>query len=368
MGLPASPQGDKPLAMNITARRVAIATLVALSIVVAALALWKIRALIALLLLGFILAAAMRPGVDWLNKRARVPRGFGVFLHFALLFGVIALVLWLIVPRAITQVQQAIGNVPTSTSALQHAANHSTGIKHDILVGIEKRLKRLPSGTALIHRAVTVTKTAFKVLVGIFFMFAVGAYWIFERDRTIALVQSFIPPKHRRVTRDTWLLIDKKLGAFVRGQLILIVFVAVLLSFAFWLDGEPYYLLLGGFAGIVEIVPVLGPLTAGVLAVAVGFTVDWQTALGAGLAVLILRQLEDYVIVPRVLGHAVGLSPLVVLFSVTAVGLLLGGFYVLLAIPIAAMGATLLDVIVHRVDPAEEEVPTVLFPAKDAEG
>jgi predicted PurR-regulated permease PerM len=149
---------------------------------------------------------------------------------------------------------------------------------------------------------------------------------------------------------------------------ILIVLVAVVLSFAFWLDGEPYYLLLGGFAGIVEIVPVLGPLTAGVLAVAVGFTVDWETALGAGLAVLILRQLEDYVIVPRVLGHAVGLSPLVVLVSVTSVGLLLGGFYVLLAIPIAAVVATLVDVILRDEEPTEQEVPAVLFPAKDAEG
>ncbi|HET8894467.1 MAG TPA: AI-2E family transporter [Gaiellaceae bacterium] len=353
--------------MDTTARRAATATLVALSIIVAALALWKIKAVIALLLLGFILAAAMRPGVDWLQKRARVPRAIGVLIHYVLLFALIGLVLWLLVPRALSQVQQAIGNVPTSTSELKHAASHSTGIKHEILVGIEKRLKSLPAGTALVHRAVTITKTAFEVIVGIFFMFAVGAYWMFERDRTIALVQSLVPPRHRRVTRDTWILIDQKLGAYVRGQALLIVFVAALLSFAFWLDGEPYYLLLGAFAGVVEIVPVLGPLAAGALAVAVGFTVDWQTALGAGIAVLVLRELEDYVVVPRVLGHAVGLSPLIVLVSVTSIGLLLGGFYVLLAIPIAAVIATLVDVIVRNEDPAEQEVPTVLFPAKDAE-
>ena len=353
--------------METTARRAATATLVALSIIVAALALWKIKAVIALLLLGFILAAAMRPGVDWLHKRWRVPRGVGVFVHYIVLFGLIALVLWLVVPRAITQVQQAIGNVPTSSSELKHAANHSTGIKHEILVGIEKRLKRLPAAGSIVHSAVTVTKTAFEVLIGIFFVFAVGAYWIFERDRAIALVQSLVPPRHRRVTHDTWILIDQKLGAFVRGQAILILFVAAVLSFAFWLDGEPYYFLLGGFAGIVEIVPVLGPLAAGALAVGVGFTVDWQTALGAGIAVLVLRELEDYVVVPRVLGHAVGLSPLVVLVSVTSIGILLGGFYVLLAIPIAAVIATLVDVIVRDQDPADQDVPTVLFPASDAE-
>ena len=67
------------------------------------------------------------------------------------------------------------------------------------------------------------------------------------------------------------------------------------------------------------------------------------------------------------LGHAVGLSPLVVLVSVTAIGILFGGFYVLLAIPIAAVLATLLDVVVRDADPAEEDVPPLLFPAKDAE-
>jgi len=354
--------------MEGTARRAATTTVVALSIVVAALALWKIKAVIALVFLGFIIASAMRPGVEGLHRRARVPRSTGVLLHYAALLGVVALALWLIVPRAVSQVDQAIGSVPTSSSQLQHQAQHSHGIEREILLGLQKRLKKLPSAGNLVHSAVSVTKTAFEVLIGVFFMFAVGAYWIFERDRGIALVQSLLPPRHRRVTRDTWLLIDQKLGAFVRGELLLIVFVAVVLSVAFWLDGEPYWLLIGTAAGVFEIVPVIGPLLVGALAIGVGFTVDWQTALGAGIAVVTLRQIEDLFVAPRVLGHAVGLSPLLVLISVTAIGILLGGFYVLLAIPIAAVLATLVDVVLRGADPAEGEIPPLLFPAKDAEG
>jgi predicted PurR-regulated permease PerM len=78
-----------------------------------------------------------------------------------------------------------------------------------------------------------------------------------------------------------------------------------------------------------------------------------------------VREFEDYVVVPRVLGHAVGLSPLVVLTSVTAIGILLGGFYVLLAIPIAAVLATLVDVVVRDVDPADQEVPALIFAGKE---
>jgi predicted PurR-regulated permease PerM len=347
--------------MGATARKAAITTLVAVAIVIAALALWKLRLVIALLFLGFVIASAMRPSVEWLNRRARVPRSVGVVVHYLGFLVAIALFLYLIVPVAITQIDHAIGHVPTSTTALHQAATHSHGIRHEILTALDKRLRQLPSGTGLVHPAITVTRTLFEIVVGILFMFAVGAYWIFERDSTIGLVQSIVPRKHRRVTRDTWVLIDQKLGAFMRGQFLLVVIVATLLSFAFWLDGEPYWLLIGVFAGIVELVPIVGPLAAGAVAIGAGLTVGWTVAIGAAVAVLVLRQLEDYIIAPRVMGHAVGLSPLVVLISVVAVGYLLGAIYVLIAIPIASVAATVIDVVIRDRDPAEEEAPTVLF-------
>jgi len=139
------------------------------------------------------------------------------------------------------------------------------------------------------------------------------------------------------------------------------------LSLAFWAIGEPYFILIGAFAGVVEIVPVIGPISAGALAVGVGATDSWHVAVAAGICVLVVRLFEDYLIVPRVLGDAVGLSPLLVLVSVTAVGILFGGFAVVLAVPLVAVLVTVLDVVVRDVDPAEEDVPTVLFPAKDAE-
>jgi predicted PurR-regulated permease PerM len=353
--------------MQATARKAAVATLVVLGILVLAVALWKLRVLFSLFFLGLVIAAAMRPGIDALRRRG-VPRPAGLAIHYLAFAGVIALLLWLVVPRAVTQVGDAIGNVPTSQTELRQATKHSTGIKHEILAGIQKRLKRLPSAGSAVQASESVGKKAFEALIGIFFTFAVAAYWIFERERAMRVVLSLLPRERRRVVRDTWELIDAKLGAFVRGEFLLIAFVGVVLSLAFWAIGVPFWLLLGVFAGIVEIIPIIGPLIAGAVAIAAGLTVSWQVALAAGLAVLGVRLLEDYVVVPRVLGHAVGLSPLVVLVSVTAIGLLLGGIYVLLAVPIAAVLVTLVDVIVRDKDPAKEEVPTVLFPAQDAEG
>jgi predicted PurR-regulated permease PerM len=296
-------------AMSETAKRALVATAVAVAVVACAVALWKLKVLIALVFLGFVLAAAMRPGIDAL-ARHRVPRAAGLALHYLGLAAVIGLLLWLVVPRAVDQVSAAIGGVPTSQEELAQQTRRSTGIKHEFLQGVQGWLEDLPSAGGVFHGAITVGVKAFEILIGIFF---------------------------------------------------------VVLSLCFWAIGLPFWLLLGIFAGVVEIVPVIGPLVAGAAAVGVGLTESWQLALAAGLVVLGVRLLEDYVVIPRVMGHAVGLSPLLVLVSVTAVGLLFGGFYVLLAIPLVAVLATLVDVLLRDRDPADEEVPAVLF-AKESQG
>ena len=352
--------------MQDTARKALVASLIVVAVVASALALWKLRIVIALLFLAFIIAAAMRPSVEWLARR-RIPVGVGIILHYLVLGAMIAVLLWTIVPRAIDQVDKALGGIPTSSSELQRETSQSTGVKHEILKRVQQGLDELPSGSDLLDPAISLTFKAFEGLVAIFFTLACAAYWIVERDRAETLVMSLLPREKRRVVRDTWNLIDLKLGAYVRGQAVLVLFVASLLSFVFYLIGLPFWLLIGIFAGIVEIVPVIGPIVAGAVAIGVGLTESWQLALAAGLAVLGVRLLEDYIVVPRVLGHAVGLTPLSVLIAVTAMGILFGGFAVLLAIPFAAVLATLIDVIVRHRNPAAEDVPAVLFPARESE-
>jgi predicted PurR-regulated permease PerM len=347
--------------MRQTAQRAFVVAVVIGAVIVGALALWKLKVLIALLFLAFIIAAAMRPGVDAL-QRLRIPRGAGILIHYAALIGLIGLLLWAVVPRAIDQVRAALGE-----ENLQEETESASGWKREVLVGVQERLEDLPSARELVDPAVEVTVIGFEIFIGIFFVLACAGYWIYEREKAIGLVTSLLPRPRRKVVRDTWDLIDAKLGAYVRGQALLITLVATVLSVIFWVIGLPFWLLIGIFAGFVEIVPVIGPLTAGAVAVGVGLTDSVTVAVLAGLAVLVVRLLEDYLVIPKVLGEAVGLSPLLVLVAVTATAILFGEFAVLLAIPLAAVLATLVDVIVLDKDPADEDVPTVLFPAQDAE-
>jgi predicted PurR-regulated permease PerM len=347
-------------------RQAFVICIVVVAVVVSALALWHLRLLVFLFLLGVTWAAAMRPGVERL-ARSGMPRAAAVLFHLVAIAGVLAMILWLAVPQAINQIDDALGDIPTSTSEVRAAANDSTGVKHDVLVALQAELEDLPSGSALFHPAFTVTKKVSEVLFGLLFVLATSIYWIFERDRAERVVLSLVPAERREAVRSTWNLIDLKLGAFVRGQLLMITFVSATLSCAFAIIGLPFWLLLGVFAGVVEIVPVVGPLAAGTLAVGVGLSVDWRHAAYAAIAVWGVRLLQDYLINPRVFGHAVGLSPLLVLITVTSLGLLLGGVYVLLSVPLASIVATVVDVTVLGREPDQETVPRVLFPANDAE-
>ena len=348
------------------ARRAFVVTLVAATTVVAALAIWKLKTLVALLFLGVILAAAMRPGVEALARR-RIPRSVGVLIHYAGVAVVLALVLWFVVPTSLHQVQEAVGNVPTTRGELKTAVRNSTGVKHEILIAVQHRLQGAPTLSGVVHPAIDLTRRGLEVLAGIFFVFAVGAYWIFERERAEGIVVSLVSPSKRRIVRQTWQLVDLRLGAYVRGVILLVCFVSTVLSFCFWLIGLPYWLLVGIFAGIVEIIPIIGPFLAAATAIGIGFTVSLHTAALAAVVVLGLRLLQDYVINPRVLGHAVGITPLTVLVAVSAAGFLFGPAWVPLATPFAALVATLVDVFVRDRDPADEDVPTVLFSAQDVE-
>ena len=350
-----APENPRP---ESTARRALITTLVAVAVIVGVLALWKLKVVVALLFIAVIIAAAMRPGIDSMARR-RIPRSVGVLLHYLVLLGLVAAFLSFVVPHLVTQVQEAV-------NAAQ-SGHHGGGFKGKLLDAIQRRLNNLPSGSKLIHPALSVGETAIKVLVGILFTFAAAAYWIFERDRTVDLVTSFVDRPKRKKVRDTWELIDLKLGAFVRGQILLVAIVGAMVSTAFWIVGEPYWLLLGIAVAILEIVPVVGPLIGIGLAVGAGLTVSWHTAAFAAGALLLIRVAQDYVINPRVMGGVVGLSPLIVLVSVSVVGILFGGFYVLLSVPLASLLVTVFDVAVRGVEPADEDVPTVLFSAKDVE-
>ena len=334
---------------------------VVLAVAAASLALWEGKVVLLLLFFSYTLGAAMRPGVDRL-VRVGVPRALALVGYLILFFAVIGLLFWLIIPVAFDQTQQALTDGPQHDPAAPQGLLQS--VRGQALNSLESKLEEISDP----NTALSTLVGTLSALAGVAFTLAAAAYWVIERDRFVNVVLAVVPHEKRATVRDTWLLIDLKLGAVMRTKLLLVLMTSSILSLAFWVIGLPYFLLVGVFAGIVEILPVIGPLIAGLTAVAAGLTVSWQLGLAAAIVVYGLRIVQDYVINPRLFGRAVHLPPLAVLLSVSAVALLLGPWWVPLAIPLTAVVSTLLDVLVWKGDPAEVDVPTVLTRTDDTVG
>ena len=174
-----------------------VATIVALLVIVVAFALWQLKVVLALILLGFTIAAAMRPGIDRLASW-RIPRPVGLLLHYLALLAAGAVFLSFIVPTLTDQVQAALH------AAQAHHPGSGVGIKARVLDVLSRRLHNLPAAGKLVQPALSAGEQALKVLIGILFTFTVAAYWIFERERTVDLVTSFLPRPRRKTVRDTW--------------------------------------------------------------------------------------------------------------------------------------------------------------------
>lgn len=346
----AEPGGRDPTLSEL-ARLTLLGGLVVLAVAIATLVLWRGRDVLLLLFLAYTFAAAIRPGVELL-ARFRVPRFVAILAHLLVLAGIVALLLWLFVPVALEQTQTALRDAPRggAEEGLFESA------RQQALVALEEKL----AGVARPDAALETLVGTLSVLAGFAFTLAAAVYWVAERDRLVGLVLAVVPHEKRTTVRDAWLLIDLKLGAVMRTKLLLVVMTATILSFAFWVIGLPYFLLVGTFAGLVEVLPVIGPLLAGLAAIGVGYSVSWELALAAGIVVYGLRLVQDYVVNPRLFGRAVHLPPLAVLLAVSALALLLGPLWVPLAVPMTAVLATLLEVLVWKQDPAESPVPTVL--------
>jgi predicted PurR-regulated permease PerM len=338
-------------------RQWAAITLVAGSLVLAAVALWQLRTLLTLLLVAFTLAAGMRAGVEALKQRG-VPVWLGILLHYALLLGLLALLVAFVVPPALSELRAALGGLPPSPSDVHENARHSSGVRRDVLLALEHLLRRAPTRDELLHPAIEAGRRIGAILAGIVFTFAVAAYWIVERERVLGLVATLVPRGKRRTVRDAWLLVESRLGAYLRGVFTMVVLVSTVLSTLYVLLGVPYALLLGPFSGLIEIVPIVGPLLAGGAAIGLAFTISWQLALETAAVFVGFRLIQDYLINPRVIGRAVGLPPLVVLVSASVVGVVLGPAAVALATPLAAISVTVIEVVLglRRPSPAVARV------------
>lgn len=335
------------------------------AVVLAAAFLWlayAVRAVTVPLLAAFLVAYVLDPVVDRFEAR-RVPRTVAIALlltaalllgaGFVLLAGPRLLEDLTLVPGKLAQASERLGPwleqhlniaMPTSTQSL-------TTWLREKLVGFDGDAATLlaPAG-AMVTRFFGGTLSLLQALLGVFLVPVFAFYMLRDFDRIVAAANELVPPHLREGIGRRASEIDRVMGAFIRGQLIVALILATLLSLGLWAAGAPLPLLIGVVAGFANFVPYLGT-TTGVLLASTLILLE-----GMGLQVLlmsygvfvIVQLLEGWVITPKIVGESVGLSPFVVIVAVLVFAQLLGFFGVLIAVPLSAVLKILLGVAIER--------------------
>jgi len=183
-----------------------------------------------------------------------------------------------------------------------------------------------------------------------------AAYWTLDGPRTIRALLLLAPKDQRENIRELIAAMETKVGAYLAGQGILMLVVGLMALVAYWLIGLPYVLVLAFVAGIMEAVPLIGPLLGAIPAALVALSLGPDKLIWVIVATVVIQQLENSVLVPRIMRQAVGVNPFVTLLALFAFSSLLGTAGALMAIPLAAMIQILLNRFVFHRQAAEPEI------------
>lgn len=345
-----------------TPRQAMINTAVVLLVIGVAWLLLQIREILIILILAITFAATIAPIITWLRSRG-LSQGQSIIAIYASVLLVIGGLGYLIVPPLASQGATFLDDIPEILQNLEDQARQSdsrflrtSGARAIDQVGRrydELRADPSPVGETAIQYVDTVASLIF----GVFTVFIVTYYWTTQRALVKRLSLGLVPlPRRERAFR-IWDEIEERLGGWARGQLVLSGVIGGVSTAGYWLLGLDFWLTLGIIAGVTEVIPFIGPIIGGGLAVIVALTDSPEKALLTLAFVIVLQQLEGAVLVPRVMRNAVGLNPLSVILAVLVGGTVLGPLGAVIAIPLAAA----LQVLVANLWEERDDRPDVEF-------
>jgi predicted PurR-regulated permease PerM len=322
-------------------------------------------------IIGLVLAYILLPIVNRLDRK--LPRWLAILTVYVGGLVLAVILVAYIAPAVTDQIEALIDNFPKLIARLesfgrnllqQYQSSVPASIKGPLEQGIRNGLTTLQSnistyiqsiGGFLFAQVLQIINTV-TFLVG----FLIIPIWLFYILNDVGQGRAFVNQLlHRRARADFWNIwgiIDRVFSDYIRGQLILGVSVGVmvgvflLLLGLFGFDIGNYILLLAIIAGITELIPIIGPVIGAIPGVIIGFTVSPATGLAVLLVYVAVQQLENNLLVPRIIGESVGIHPAILTVVLIAMGHVFGLLGVVLAAPLSAIGRDLFIYIYRRLD------------------
>lgn len=276
------------------------------------------------------------------------------------IFAGLGLLLWLAIPHLASQFRGLLEQLPAVERQLEEwerQVAEMTGMRVE-LVGEQARgylreLVPLPGDGEGLSRARGILEIlVFPLLILFGGLFAVGK----PNDRLLVPLLRAVPEERRPAFRRILDLLGTRLWAWVRGVLISMALVGVVSTLAFYLIGLRYALLLGVWNGLVEVVPLLGPIVGGATAIAAALLESPDLAVWTAIVVVGIQQVESHLITPLVMAKVAEVHPFITLFAILLFGTVFGFLGVLLALPLVLLIWTLFQVLwVERAIHSDDE-------------
>lgn len=297
--------------------------------------LYLVRDVIVLLFITLIIVAGLAPTV---NRLARyISRPGAVIVVFLAIFGILALIFSALIPPLAKQIQLFGANLPNLTSVLSRAA-HTSGPLSQLSSVAVHNLNNLSSQLANLGETIfSHTLGVISGLVAVITIIVLSFYLLLEQDGLKKVYRGVLAPEYYERLAETTKKIAEKLGAWLRGQIVLMAAVGALTAIGVAIIGLPYALALGLWAALTEIIPILGPWLGAIPGVILGLSKSPLYGLLAAIIYVVVQQAESNFLVPRVMGRAVGLNPVIVIIAILIGGKLYGLTGILLSVPLAAV-------------------------------
>lgn len=310
---------------------------------------------ILLVLVALLFTTALLPVVQWLEDH-RLPHTWAVSLCFAALLGLVVAAVAYLIPLALQQGRQLATSTQEAAARLDWAREHwqAWHLQYPSLLpsfsqmvawGRRQGGQVLQATVGWTGALATRSAEGLATLVLTFFFLKDGRC-------LLAQVAGLFPLRVRREAPPVLSRVADRVGAWVRGQLLLMLAVGTLTLVGMWLIGMPYAFTVAVIAGLLEAVPYVGPILSAGVAMLVAVTVSWHMVLWTLVVFVVVQQLENHLLQPVIVGRSVGLHPAWVILAVLTGGELLGLIGMLLAVPAAAVLKILIGELYRRQRPA----------------
>ena len=272
-----------------------------------------IRDIILELFVALLLMAVLGPFVDRLTK-IKIPRVISVVISYLLVFSIFGGVVALIIPPLVDQTGSFVAALPGYLSNIGVAKNLSQNVVNEILVG----LGSLPG------EIVKITLSLFSNVVSVLTVLVFAFYMLLSRGTFDNSLGLFFGEEKRKEIGSVIEALEVRLGGWARGELFLMLTVGFATFIGLSLIGIPFAIPLSILAGILEIIPYLGPIVAAIPSMIIGFGISPLTGFGVMAITFLIQQVENYVLVPKIMEKLAGVSPIVILVAL-AIGARLAG-------------------------------------------